>query len=351
VTFAARRTRGDRYRVDVSRRVVLLSSVLVVVAVVLGGVLVTHARSGHALAVEAYAEPGGAATSRVSAAAPHVATIGIDGVTIAEGGRGLDAPPDGIAALARTASRRGAATELLVSNYSSAIGDFSPRIGTALLSSAANRERVAGEVAHFAARSGMDGVQIDLESLRARDRQGLVAFAAAVRSAMHDELGSAGSVSIAVMASTDAAGFHDTGYDLRALTEHVDRFVLMTYDQHGPWSGPGTVGALPWATTVVRAAERQGVRSSTIDLGVAGYGYGWGGDAADAQLTPSVAAAAAGERARWSARDGEWSARLDDGRVLHWSDARSWRARTALARQLGLHGVAMWSLNTMALPR
>ncbi|MBF4583401.1 hydrolase [Curtobacterium sp. VKM Ac-2865] len=334
-----------------SRRAVLLSSAVVLVAVVLGGAVVAHARTGHTLAVEAYTEPGGPATARVSAAAPHVATIGIDGVTIAEDGRALNAPPEGIAALARTATRRGAATELLVSNYSSAIGDFSPRIGTALLGSAVNRERVAGDVARLAARTGMDGVQIDLESLRARDRPGLVAFAAAVRSAVHEQLGSEASVSMAVMASTDAAGFHDTGYDLRGLTEHVDRFVLMTYDQHGPWSGPGTVGALPWATTVVRAAERQGVRSSTVDLGVAGYGYGWGGDDADAQLTPSAAARAAGERARWSDRDGEWSARLDDGRVLHWSDARSYAARTALARQLGLHGVAMWSLNTMALPR
>jgi spore germination protein len=335
----------------VSRRAVVLSSAVVLVAVVLGGTLVAHALTGPTLSVEAYAEPGGAAASRVSAAAPHVATIGIDGVTIAEDGRRLNAPPEGIAALARTASGRGAAAELLVSNYSSAIGDFSPRIGTALLGSAANRERVAGDVARLAARTGMDGVQIDLESLRARDRPGLVAFAASVRSAVHEQLGSEASVSMAVMASTDAAGFHDTGYDLRRLTEHVDRVVLMTYDQHGPWSGAGTVGALPWATKVVRAAERQGVRSSTIDLGIAGYGYVWGGDSADAQVTPAAAEKAAGERARWSDRDGEWSARLDDGRVLHWSDARSFRARTALARQLGLHGVAMWSLGTMALPR
>ena len=334
-----------------SRRAVLVSVAVVLVAVVLGGTLVAHARTGHALAVEAYAEPGGAATSRVSAAAPHVTTIGIDGVTIAEDGRGLNPPPEGTAALARTASGRGATTELLVSNYSSAIGDFSPRIGTALLGSADNRERVADDVARLAARTGMDGVQIDLESLRARDRAGLVAFAAAVRSAARERLGAEASVSMAVMASTDAAGFRDTGYDLRGLTRHVDRFVLMTYDQHGPWSSAGTVGALPWTTAVVRAAERQGVRSSTIDLGIAGYGYGWGGGVADAQLTPAAAARAAGERARWSDRDGEWSARLDDGRVLHWSDARSFHARTALARQLRLHGVAMWSLNTMALPR
>ncbi len=128
-------------------------------------------------------------------------------------------------------------------------------------------------------------MQIDLESLRDRDRAGLVAFAAALEDAVHDELGADAPVSMAVMASTSAAGFRDTGYDLRRLAEHVDRFVLMTYDQHGPWSGPGTIGALPWAQRVVEVAEHEGLPADRTDLGVAGYGYRWGGPDAG-QVSP-----------------------------------------------------------------
>lgn len=324
-------------------------AIAVAVALVVAGSSLSGCASTSGLQVEAYAEPGPGATARVADAVPGASTVGVDGVTLTRNGAGLATPPAGLGALARTASDGGATAELLVSNYVGDIADFSPEVGTALLSSRANRDRVARELAAAAADADMSGVQIDLESLRARDRAGLVAFARAVRTAVHERLGGDATVSMAVMASTSGAGYRSAGYDLRGLSDQVDRFVLMTYDQHGPWSDPGTVGALPWAERVVHAAEGQGLGADRIDLGIAGYGYVWGG-VSDAQVTPAAARAAAGGAARWSERDGEWSARLADGRVLHWSDARSYRARTALAEDLGLHGVAFWSLDTMALP-
>ncbi|WP_144762973.1 glycosyl hydrolase family 18 protein [Curtobacterium sp. 9128] len=319
-----------------------------VAVLAVAGLLLSGCQAERGLRIEAYVEPGGAAAvQRVRDAVPVATTIGIDGVTVTADGSGLDDVPDGLAGLARAA---GSGSELLVSNYSAALGDFSPEIGTALLASPAHRDRVARLVAAAADRAGMHGVQIDLESLRPRDRAGLVAFAAAVRSAVHDRLGDDAGVSMAVMASTSAAGFRDTGYDLAALAGPVDRFVLMTYDQHGPWSGPGAIGALPWTSRVVRAAVAQGLRADRIDLGIASYGYAWGPGAGDAPVAPAAARRLAAGAARWSDRDGEWSATLDDGRELHWSDARSYRVRTALAQELGLHGVAMWSLGSMPLP-
>jgi spore germination protein YaaH len=322
----------------------------VVVALVLGGCAATGGAGGSGLAVEAYVEAGGAPAERVSDASARSATIGIDGVTVADDGAGLNHLPAGVGALARTAADGGADPELLVSNYSDAIGDFSPGVGTALLSDADNRSAVAVRLATIASEQHLRGVQIDLESLRSRDRPGLVAFAADVEDAVHERLGRHAEVSMAVMASTSEAGYRDTGYDLGALVDHVDRFVLMTYDQHGPWSDAGTIGSLPWAKRVVAAAERSGVPADRIDLGIAGYGYVWGGSG-DAQLSPAAAREAAGHAARWSERTGEWSATLDDGRELHWSDARSYRARLGLAGDLGLHGVALWSLDMLALPR
>jgi spore germination protein YaaH len=322
----------------------------IVVAMVLGGCAAGGPAASDGLSVEAYVEPDEGAAAAVTATDGRAHTIGIDGVTVAEDGAGLNPLPDGVGSLARTASRADASPELLVSNYSDAIGDFSPEIGTALLADAEHRSRVADRLASLAAAQHMAGVQIDLESLRSRDRAGLVAFAAALQRAVHERLGDDAEVSMAVMASTHGDGYRDTGYDLGALVDHVDRFVLMTYDQHGPWSEPGPIGTLPWTKRVVAAAERSGVPADRIDLGIAGYGYVWGGSG-DAQVSPAAARKAAGGVARWSARDGECSATLGDGRELHWSDARSYRARVALAGDLGVHGVALWSLNTLRLPR
>jgi spore germination protein len=324
--------------------------VVLTAGVLAAGLVLGCGAPAGAVTTEAYIGPGPHAVSRVADAGQRATTVGVDGVTLRDDGTALAAAPDGLARLARTAHAAGARSELLVSNFSETLGDFSPETGTALLADPANRDRVARALARTAQRDGFDGVQIDLESLREQDRPGLVAFIDAVRTAVRERLGPRARTSIAVMASTDRAGYRDTGYDLREIARRVDRVVLMTYDQHGPWSGPGTIGASPWTRQVVRAAQSAGVPRGHIDLGVAGYGYVWGPAAVDRSLTVAHAARLAGDRARWSARDGEWSAMLADGRELHWSDARSYRARQDLARELSLHGLAMWSLDSMPLP-
>jgi spore germination protein len=48
--------------------------------------------------------------------------------------------------------------------------------------------------------------------------------------------------------------------------------------------------------------------------------------------------------AHWSSTQREWHATFRTGTVIWWSDARSYRARLALAHSLKLGGVAVWSL-------
>lgn len=331
------------------RRTTTAAATLAVAALLLSGCSAGTAASGSG--VEGYVEPGGGALERVRTAVDRGATvIGVDGAGLSDDGTHLLDAPEGLGELVGAAADAGATTELLFSNYSATIGDFSPEAATALLSSASNRADVVGELVDLADRLGADGVQIDLESMRDQDRSGLVSFAAELRTAVHDRLGDRAEVSIAMMASTDPAEYRSRGYDLADLAPHLDRVVLMTYDQHGPWSGPGTVGALPWTRKAVRTAIDGGVPAERIDVGVAGYGYAWGPGADSAPIAAAAAAHLAGDRAEWSERDGEWSATLDDGRELHWSDARSYAARRDLARELGVHGVALWSLNLSPLP-
>jgi spore germination protein len=325
--------------------------VVVVVAGIAAATLLLAGCSAHGSgkAIEAYVEPGDNALERVRDAAPHVTTLGVDGVTIADDGTALNTVPSGLRALVDAAHEGGAKVELLVSNYSESVYDFSPRVATALLRSDEHRAEVATELAAAAARIGADGVQIDLESLRERDVDGLAAFAGSVSDAVHERIGRDATVSMAVMASERRGEYRERGYDLAALAQHVDRFVLMTYDQHGPWSGPGTIGSLPWAERAVRAAIAEGAPTERVDLGVAGYGYAWPSKPGDPPLTPERARSLAGDAATWSATTGEWHAALADGRELHWMDDRSFRVRRDLAVRLGLHGTAMWSLNLSPL--
>jgi spore germination protein YaaH len=88
------------------------------------------------------------------------------------------------------------------------------------------------------------------------------------------------------------------------------------------------------------------VPPAKIDLGVAGYGYAWRPHSndmlSDAQARALIKRYHA--RAHWSKSVGEWTARLKDGSVLWWSDARSLTARAQLAAADHLGGLAVWSL-------
>jgi spore germination protein len=223
-----------------------------------------------------------------------------------------------------------------VSNYSDALGDFDEELAHRMLTSAQHRAAVVSDLARAARR--FDGVQIDLESLAARDLDGLVAITREMRAALPTA-----SLSMAFMASTDARGYRTRGYDLTALAPSLDRMVLMAYDQHGPWSSAGPIGSLPWVRRQLAYFTRV-VPDRKVDLGVAAYGYQWGGGTDT--LTVPRARTTAGTRARWSARHGEWTAKLANGRRLWWSDKRSLVAREKLAREAGIHGVAIWQIGS-----
>ena len=288
------------------------------------------------LVVTGYVLAGDAAPATITRDGDLVDTVGVDGVVLLAPDR-VSAVDADARALRDAAHRAGRTAVLLVSNYSDRLGDFDEALAHRVLASAAHRRAVARALARRAA--GFDGVQIDLEALAPRDRAGLTALTRAVRRVLPARK----RVSMAVSASDEAAGYRAAGYDLPALVRVLDVVVLMSYDQHGPWSGAGPIGALPWVQAQLRTFLRL-VPRSKVDLGAAAYGYQWGGG--PSELSVPRARELAGSAARWDAGAGEWTAALPGGRRLWWDDARSVELRRQLAAQAGLHGLAVWQLGT-----
>jgi spore germination protein YaaH len=296
-----------------------------------------EARDARPLEATGYALAGAARTADVTRDGRYLRTIGVDGVVLA-GPRAVTPVTRDAHALRRAAQRHHRRAVLLVSNYTDALGDFDEPLAHRMLSSRSNRAAVVRSLVRRA--RAFDGVQVDLESLLPRDTAGLTAFTRELRRALPRRA----SLSMAVMASTDDAGYRARGYDLRRLARSLDRVVLMAYDQHGPtWSGPGAIGSVPWVRSELRFLVRR-VPRRKVDLGVAAYGYQWGGGAAT--LTVPQARRLAGPRARWSGTHAEWHARLPGGRTIWWSDRRSLRAREKVARAAGVHGVAVWQIGS-----
>lgn len=292
--------------------------------------------AGNSPVVMGYALEGSATPASITRDGDFLDTIGIDGVSLTPQ-LGVTAVSTEAAGLRRAANKAGRPPVLLFSNYSNSIGDFDEVRAHRMLVSPRKRTAVARALARRAA--GFRGVQIDLESLRRRDANGLVAFTRAVRRA----LPRGRTVSMAFMASGNARGYAARGYHLTALGRLLDVASLMAYDQHGPWSGPGPIGALPWVKAELRYFVSR-VPRRKVDLGAAAYGYQWGGGAS--QLTVPQARSLAGARATWNPAYGEWHATLADGRRIWWDDARSVELRRQLAADQHLHGLAVWQIGS-----
>jgi spore germination protein len=137
------------------------------------------------------------------------------------------------------------------------------------------------------------------------------------------------------------------GYNVAAIGRIVNSVVLMAYDENGPWNPhtPGPIGALAWQRAGLKALLSE-VPAHKVVLGVAGYGYAWR-PTGDVQVSDQQARALAARyrvTPQWRPGIGEWTARLPDGSVIWWSDARSFELRRTLASQFHLAGLAVWDL-------
>jgi spore germination protein YaaH len=268
--------------------------------------------------------------------------VGVDGVDLSGPGT-VDTPSRADRRQLARAHANSLPAVLLVANWSNTINDFSERLAYETLGSTAKTDAAATALATAVANGGWDGVSVDLEALRPRDTAGLTRFVSDLRA----DLPSGDSLTICLSATTSHAEYAAMGYDLPALAASVDQIVLMTYDDHGPWEKtPGPIGPLRWQRRSVAALEKD-VPADQILLGVANYAYAWRPHSRPALTVAQARALAARLRAQpqWNAKAGEWTARAD-GTTIWWSDKRSMRVRLQLARTLGVHGVAVWSLGS-----
>ena len=116
----------------------------------------------------------------------------------------------------------------------------------------------------------------------------------------------------------------------------------MTYDQHGPWSGPGPIGAMPWVRKELRYFVTR-VPRRKVDLGAAAYGYRWG---AARRSSPAAGPFLAGSRAAGKP-DSRRVARHPPRRTPDLVGRRALvDLRRTLAAEQGLHGLAIWQIGS-----
>ncbi len=219
---------------------------------------------------------------------------------------------------------------------------------TPLLDPATRRKAVAN-IYQMLVNNGFDGVNIDFEGMPPSTRAGVTAFMRELSARLRP----AGLlVTMAVPAkwsADDSINSFAACFDFTALGQVVDYLVIMTYDQHAGWSGPGPVAGADWTDKVIRYATTV-VPARKILLGLAGYGYDW---SASGGVTEVTAASAPAKAASYGAPI-IWDNTAQVPHFTYWrsgvrhdvwyENSYSVEFKIAQVNRHNLGGVALWAL-------
>ena len=244
---------------------------------------------------------------------------------------------------------QGARAELVVQNFNlantSPNADFDPALAHQALKSDEAQSTFVASLTQTLVSEGWDGVVIDFENMNKQDQPGFVHFLKLLHKSLKGKIRLVAAVPV-----PDPGYLSSTYYDLAAINAATDLVNVMTYNQHDPSGNAGPIGSPLFIRQSLNGVYKY-IPKSKLQLGIAGYGYVWGPGVK--KYTNTVTPAQARQividnkvKATFDTAAQEWTATLKDGTVLWWDDTASIKARTQLAKSLGLEGAAIWEIST-----
>ena len=294
----------------------------------------------------------------VSLYSEYLTAISVDVYRVQGDGTIVGSDALGVVPLAKSLGLR---TYACIHNYNNdpAVAGFDASWAYAAI--VTHRDAVIDRVLGIAMDGGYDGVNVDLENLACSgnlwaDRVAFTGFIYDLSVRLH----TAGlRLMISAPGKTEDSECNDWTYpfDYGALGQYADFLQLMTYDQNGPWSGPGPVAGVDWVEACLAYATSL-VDPAKLLIGLPAYGYDWDLTASDASNGSYVATSFAWTDvptllAKPNAEE-SWhriacvpSVRYSEDGHEHeawYENAESIRTKVALIAEYGLGGLAMWSL-------
>ncbi|MCZ8521445.1 MULTISPECIES: glycosyl hydrolase family 18 protein [Paenibacillus] len=229
---------------------------------------------------------------------------------------------------------------------------FDSKLTTAFLASSEARAKFIDTLVQRAVQLGVDGLNVDFESVSGTDRAAFTRFMEELAAKTH-----AAKLTLSVDLPRGSAKWNaKTAFDHEKLAGIVDYVITMTYDQH--WKGstePGSVAGLPWVEEGIQEFLAYGIPRDKLIIGIPFYVREWKLDAAGqlesnrALLMKDLPALIASKKAvrTWDARFGQDKVEYTENgaRYVFWmEDEATVKARIDLAKKYDLAGVAAWRL-------
>jgi spore germination protein YaaH len=267
---------------------------------------------------------------------PEYITCGEDGMPR----RLKDMPAGWEQEVVKVARANGVKTLATMNNYAN--GGFEPLRIRKMINDKALMERHVDELIRLAKAVGMDGLDVDYESMDAEDRIPFTAFVTRLGEKAHAQ-GLLLGIAVHPKESEPGNWGGPMAQDYAALGKAVDFFHVMTYDYHWATSDAGSIAPPDWAKRVMEFTLTR-VPASKVEMGMNGYGYEWSGKKGETMTwklwQQRMAACGRPER-----NEATQELVLNcKGKEIWYPDAQTFMPKIKAARELGLRGLAMWVL-------
>ncbi len=220
------------------------------------------------------------------------------------------------------------------------------------LQDAKAQDRFISELIARASALGVDGLNIDFESLRAADRNAFTSFLEKLTHQAHLK-----SLKISVDLPRGSIRWnHQTAFDHEKLARIADYIIIMAYDQYYSGSDePGSVSGMQWAEEGVTEFLSYGIERSKLVLGIPFYVRLWKLDQKGhlldnrALLLKDIPDLLKQQKtkAEWDDRFNQYKVTYTEGgyQYVFWlEDKETVKKRLEIAAKYDLHGVASWRL-------
>ncbi|MBP2650270.1 MAG: hypothetical protein H6Q74_1095 [Firmicutes bacterium] len=275
-------------------------------------------------------------TDTINTIVPFWATLKADGSVVDRGGN------DHLSVV-KAAKQHNIKTYLMVNNATEK-GSFSPIHN--VLSDSSLRTVAIDNLEAYIKKYGLKGINIDFETVPAEDRDNLTAF----MQELSERLKPQGYVvSIDVFPKTNEDNEISIAYDYAELAKCVDKIMIMAYDNHGVWSGPGPIADVRWVEDNLKYALKF-IPKNKLYLGIAGYGYDWSSKGVEAMEYGPITNLIKqfGADVKWDdPSDTPWFTYTGPDGVRHtvwYENKESLKFKLNLVNKYDLAGVALWKL-------
>jgi spore germination protein len=283
-------------------------------------------------------------------ALPHLTFLSVFSANLQPDGSLIPMDDQRVIALCREYSVQ---PHMVIANLREDAG-FQTGIATAVLQNPAAQNTFLDQAIALMKARGYTGLDLDLEYVRASDRDAYNCLLAKARARLHDE-GFVLSAALAAKTSANQPGLLFEGHDYAEHGRYDDYVILMTYDWGYVSGPPMAVAPLQEVRRVVDYAVREIPREKIL-LGIPNYAYDWTlpyaeGTKAKLVYHPEAILLAARQGAQIKFDEAaqtpyfHYFDAAGKQHVVWFEDARSILAKLELVRQYRLGGVSYWAVN------